>query len=295
MGFSLKSVAGAIGGAALGPIGGVIGGSGLTGSLMGNGGLLTGATDAIGITDSGAPDRALQMQALAMMEANKLQRQQYEDTVARSYPYLTKGLGSYRDLADFGSAQDRFSVHDPLRDANPLYSMDRFRRGDDRFGMADFQKDPGYQFRMDEGLKAIDRSAAARGSLNSGATLKALTNYGQNLASSEYNNAYNRFNNDFSNAADRYDTNYNNAYNRFNNDRTTRFNELSNLANYGVGANSIITGQGATTANNMSNNQIEMGNARANAEMNKKTPFQTLWDMGLQGASAYGAVKNPGR
>lgn len=55
-----------------------------------------------------------------------------------------------------------------------------------------FQADPGYKFRMAEGQKAIERSAAARGLLGSGATLKAANNYAQDTASAEYGNYWNR-------------------------------------------------------------------------------------------------------
>lgn len=55
-----------------------------------------------------------------------------------------------------------------------------------------YQDSTGYQFRLGEGIQAIDRSAAARGGLNSGATMKALERYGQNLASSEFNNYLNQ-------------------------------------------------------------------------------------------------------
>lgn len=61
------------------------------------------------------------------------------------------------------------------------------------FGMEQFQADPGYQFRMSEGIKALERSAAARGLLSSGTTLKGITQYGQNVASSEYENAFSRY------------------------------------------------------------------------------------------------------
>lgn len=53
-------------------------------------------------------------------------------------------------------------------------------------------EDPGYQFRMDEGRKALERSAAKRGTLRSGATLKGLIDYGQDMGSQEYQQAYNR-------------------------------------------------------------------------------------------------------
>lgn len=55
-----------------------------------------------------------------------------------------------------------------------------------------FKTSPDYQFRMSEGTKALDRSAAARGMVRSGAQQKAVTEYGQNLASGEYGNFYNR-------------------------------------------------------------------------------------------------------
>jgi len=61
------------------------------------------------------------------------------------------------------------------------------------FGVQDFEQDPGYAFRMSEGLKALDRQAAARGGLISGGALKASQRYGQDLASQEYMNAFNRY------------------------------------------------------------------------------------------------------
>lgn len=52
--------------------------------------------------------------------------------------------------------------------------------------------DPSYQFRLSEGLKAMQRTAAARGGLLSGGALKEAQRYGQGLASTEYGNAFNR-------------------------------------------------------------------------------------------------------
>lgn len=61
------------------------------------------------------------------------------------------------------------------------------------FGMSDFTADPGYQFRLDQGLKALNASAASRGGALSGANMKGAIDYGQNMASNEYTNAYNRY------------------------------------------------------------------------------------------------------
>ena len=57
---------------------------------------------------------------------------------------------------------------------------------------AELQATPGYQFRLSEGMKGVENSAAARGSLLSGGALKALQRYGQDFASNEYQNLYNR-------------------------------------------------------------------------------------------------------
>ena len=61
------------------------------------------------------------------------------------------------------------------------------------FGMADFQADPGYAFRLSEGIKAIEANRARHGMLLSGATGKALTRYGQEMGAQEYGSAFNRY------------------------------------------------------------------------------------------------------
>ena len=62
-------------------------------------------------------------------------------------------------------------------------------------GGYNFMTDPGYGFRSSEGNRAITASAAARGGLLSGGTGKALQRYGQDYASNEYTNVYNRISN----------------------------------------------------------------------------------------------------
>jgi hypothetical protein len=61
------------------------------------------------------------------------------------------------------------------------------------FSMDDFQADPGYQFRMDQGTRALDSSASARGGLYSGRAAKDLQRFGQGLGAQEYQSAFNRF------------------------------------------------------------------------------------------------------
>lgn len=97
-------------------------------------------------------------------------------------------------------------------------------------------QDPGYQFRLAEGMKGINSNAAAKGMLNSGATLKALQRYGQDYASSEYDKAYNR-----------------------------EYKNLSNLAGMGQGAASGLATAAGTLGSNMADNAMGLGDANASA------------------------------
>lgn len=60
------------------------------------------------------------------------------------------------------------------------------------FTNEDFVRDPGYNFRLAEGEKGINRALSARGGYDSGAALKSLNRYNQDFASNEFGNAFNR-------------------------------------------------------------------------------------------------------
>lgn len=109
------------------------------------------------------------------------------------------------------------------------------------FTLSDFTRDPGYDFRMQQGQQALERSAAARGGALSGGALKDLTRFGQGVASDEYQN----------------------SYNRFNADRDRRFNRLSALAGVGQTATRDVASMGAATASSVAGNQLAAGNATA--------------------------------
>jgi hypothetical protein len=104
------------------------------------------------------------------------------------------------------------------------------------------QNDPGYQFRLNQGMQALQNSAAARGGLLSGGTAKALTDYNQNAASGEYGNVYNR-------ALQNYNTNYN----TFTNDQTNLFNRLMALQSGGQVSANNLSASGITAAGNAAN------------------------------------------
>ena len=58
--------------------------------------------------------------------------------------------------------------------------------------IAEALNDPGYQFRTQQGEDALQRWAAAKGTLNDSGTAKALIDYGQNAAEQGYGNVYAR-------------------------------------------------------------------------------------------------------
>ena len=108
--------------------------------------------------------------------------------------------------------------------------------------MGNFFTSPGYQFRMEQGLRAIDAGAAKEGMLRSGATLKAEQAYGQGLASQEYNNY-------LANARQGYGDYYGRADDAFGN----YYNRLFGLAKLGQASAAGAADAGQTSANAQSN------------------------------------------
>jgi hypothetical protein len=144
-----------------------------------------------------------------------LQYKQYQDTVARQKPFYDVGVNALPELV-------QASKYTP-------------------FGMAQFQADPGYAFRLSEGQKALDRTAAARGGLLSGSALKAATRYGQDMASQEYTN----------------------AFNRYQAERQARLGPLQSLTGMGQTTAQQIGNAGQTMATNVGNDITNSAAARA--------------------------------
>ncbi len=140
--------------------------------------------------------------------------------------------------------------------ANP-YSVPTFDAATPFRGpsVADMQADPSYQFRLTEGQKALERSGAARGVTNTGGTLKDILNYGQQAASQEYGNIYNR-------ALNTYNVNEAN--------RGRAFDTNAALGFQGYGANEMGRSQayGTNEANRQQAYQTNEANAQQAYNMN---------------------------
>ena len=154
----------------LGGGGGAAAGGNFLTNLAGSGAssyLVPGAMVANALIGSSAARSAAGTQAEAQQRALDLQALQYQQQRADLQPYSAAGVNA---LSKFQGMAD--------------YTM---------FGPEQFSKDPGYGFRLSEGQKALERSAAARGGLLSGGTGKRIAAYGQEAASQEYQNAFNRY------------------------------------------------------------------------------------------------------
>jgi len=157
--------------------------------------------------------------------------------------------------------QEQNRLQEPFRQAG-INALGKLQSASDYtpFGMAQFQADPGYAFRLSEGQKALDRQAAARGGLMSGGALKAAQRYGQEMGSQEYTNAFNR-----------YQT-----------ERNARLNPLQSLAGVGQTATNQLASGAGNYGSNVGGIYQQQGVNAANALI-AGTNAQT---------SAYGDIAN---
>jgi hypothetical protein len=173
------------------------------------------ATIGAGLLGARSANKAADVQAQATQAAQDAQERMFNKQIELQEPFRQAGIGALNKLI-------------PLSDYT-------------KFGPEQFQQDPGYAFRLSEGMKALDRTAAARGGLLSGATLKGAQRYGQDLGSQEYMNAFNR-----------YQT-----------ERNAQLNPLQSLAGVGQTATGALTNAygafGAQTGQNLQ----DIGSARA--------------------------------
>lgn len=176
---------------------------------------------------SRAAGRAANTQADAAREAADLQYRVSQDQIAAQKEALDKQLAAQGGYLDKQLAASYSTLEQQLAFQKQIYDQQRadlapYRAageagqnklleylgiggntaapGYGQYATAEFtpeaflaNKDPGYGFRFSEGQKAVDRQAAARGGLISGAALKASQRFGQDMASQEYGSAFNRY------------------------------------------------------------------------------------------------------
>jgi len=142
---------------------------------------------------------------------------------------------------------------------------------DTSFTAEDFEefKDPSYDWRVQQGQNALAAQAAAAGNYGSGNMGTALIDYGQNAASQEYQNAYNR---------------YNNA-------QSTLYDRLYNLSSMGSNAASGVANLGSNTASQMGEYATQGANALAsgmtNAANAQAGAYNNLLNQGMSAAALF--------
>lgn len=189
---------------------------------------LPGAVLGSSLIGANAAKSAGATQAAAADKANQLAYQMYQEQKGLQEPYRAAGVTAQNRLMDVLGLSGNTGAAD--------YGI-----ANKNFTPSDLTTDPSYNFRLTEGLKALDRQAAARGGLISGGAIKAAQDYGQQSASQEYQNAFNR-----------YQTNRSNLLQPLGSLVTSGQNAAANTGaaagNYSTTAGNNITGGAAANA-----------------------------------------------
>lgn len=240
--------------------------SGVATAIVGSAVVGAYATSQASKAQQSAANRATDVAAQTAGEQAALQREIFEKQTELQAPFREAGLrGQNRLLAYLGLAEaptapgadatqeEKDKYQKDLADYNAMLATPGYGKyATAEFGLDKFKADPGYAFRMSEGMKALERSAASRGGLLSGATLKATQRYGQDLASQEYMNAFNRY------QAERTGTL--NPYQSLAGTAQTGANVLGQQAGqYGANVSNILGAYGSSAQSNI----IGGGNAQA--------------------------------
>lgn len=203
-------------------------------------------------TQSRAARDAAQAQLTGVRETNQMMRDFRREDVQRFEPWMVAGRNA---LADY-------------------------QQGIDQGFNFDFQADPGYQFRRDQGRDAVMSSAASRHGMNSGAAMKGLEQFGQDFASNEYGNVFAR------------------QYGMWND----RLNRLGQLAAGGQAAAGMQASTSQNYAGNIGQNTMQgsqaaaqgianAGSARAAGQVGAANAFTGAIDNGI-GAWQFNRIAN---
>lgn len=166
-----------------------------------------------------ASSNAARTQARAADRATEAQERMFNRQVELQEPFRQAGVNALPDLI----AASRYTP----------------------FSLEEFQKDPGYQFRLKEGMRALENRAGAEGTRISGNQLRGLVRYNQELAAQDWMN----------------------SFNRYQAERAARLNPLQSLTGMGQTTAANIAGQAGQLGQNIGANIIGAGNARASGYM----------------------------
>lgn len=204
------------------------------------GGALLGST----AYSSNQAESAARAQSRSADRAAQVEWDMYNQTRDDYAPWRLGGKEAFYTLADLSGVRRPMQINGETGEVEEWSDPTTARAS----AMQGFYQDPGYQFQMNEGIKALDRSASSRGLVRSGAQEKAIARYGQGLAEQSFGNYVNR---------------------------------LANLAGVGQTATQSLAGIGANTASNVGNAHMASGAARASGYMNKAGAVNNMVNQGV--------------
>lgn len=211
-----------------------------------------GAAGAIGgaLISSNATDKAVKSSAQAADKSLAVQQQQFDATTANNKPFLATGTSALNQLAGLYGLDTVDASGTTVKGAGTGANIDP---------NATFYQTPDYKFAMDQGIKAVDAGAAARGMLDSGATRKAEIKYGGNLASGTFNSYASR---------------------------------LQQIAGIGQGAANSQAGANSGYAAGVTNTLTNAAGDQANAALTQGASYSDAIN-NIAGAAKYALGKNP--
>jgi hypothetical protein len=214
--------------------------------------------------------RAAQTQADAANNASALQDAQFQQTRQDNMPRINTGNAALARLSDYlGLTVPASENQDPTQGGvfNPVAPNANTGSLMRQFTGKDLQSDPGYQFGLDQGLRATNERLGAAGQRYGGAAIKAANRYANDYAGTKFSEAFNR---DMA-------------------DKNQRFNMLSGVAGTGQVASNQVSAAGQNNANQVGQNLIGAGDARASGYISQGNIFGNAINQGLSAYRNYSA------
>jgi hypothetical protein len=218
--------------------------------------LITGGVSLVnGLLGKSAADKAAQRQIDAQNRSDQITRDSVRDAGA---VYASNAGDANRVISD--SVQSQLEMYRPYMEAGPnaVSSLEGMAGEDGElgakfsFGRENLDNDPGFQFILDQGQKALEQSAALKGGLFSTGTIKNLVNFKEGAANQYFNDAFRR------------------SLEAFNTNRTSslaRAQTLQDLVRVGLGGSTAAANATATGAARIGSNTFDLGRGLADIEM----------------------------
>ncbi len=254
------------------------------------------------VTGRNAARDAAKSQRKGIDAATASQERMFNQAMDTQKPWLEaggRGLSQLESGINSGAFETQAGQYDAPQYEGPAAFQDM------KF---DFEADPGYQFRLSEGNKAIEASAAARGGLFSGKAGTDLQTFSQGLASQEYGDAYNRFadqrdygrrnyESDRLMGRQNFESDRNFGYGQFSDNfnreragKTDKYNRLASLAGVGQMTAGNVAGMQNEQGGNLANLALQNGNVGAQRSQAGYQGGVNLLNTVLQGGALAGGL-----